>query len=97
MTYRPAVLLLSCFGLLACADFPELDRAVPDAATRGPFPDLVPVSQILNGPEPRVTDATVDGLAARVAALRARADRLRRRAVVDGATRARMRRGVAPI
>ena len=92
------LILILCLGALAaCSDFPELDRAVPDSATQGPYPTLVPVGQILNGPEPIATEAAVAGLAGRVAALRARAARLQARAVIDRATRARMRRGVRPM
>ena len=82
--------------LAACAEFPELDRAVPASATQGPYPDLVPIATILDGPAPVATPAVVAGLQGRVAALRARAARLRG-PVFDPATRARLRRGVGPV
>ena len=39
-------------ALAACSDFPELDARVPETATRGPYPELVPASRILQGPAP---------------------------------------------
>lgn len=82
-----------CLALAACTEFPELDVAVPDSATKGPYPALLPMEQILAGPEPTVSEETLGNMQSRVAALKARASRLRR-PVVDAPTRARMRRGV---
>lgn len=95
MRITPVMLILG-LALSACAAFPELDRAVPAEATRGPFPTLVPISTILNGPAPVATEAAAAALSGRVAALRARAARLRR-PVIDRTTRARMSRGVGPV
>lgn len=78
----------------ACTAIPELDGAVPPALSRAGYPRLVPVEPLLaQADETRITPRTEAGIAARVAALRARAARLRH-AVIDPGTRARMRAGV---
>lgn len=84
---------LLCFGV-GCTEFPDLDGAVSEAARDAPYPDLLPVEE-LNAriSDPRITPETVSGLAARVAALKARAARLRG-SVIDSPTRERMSIGV---
>ncbi len=63
-----------------CADFPALDDAVPEAAERAAYPRLVPVEPLIEGARAvRIKDDTEAKIAARVAALRARAARLRAR------------------
>ncbi len=81
-------------GLAACTQFPELDDRVGPLDPRAPFPALVPVEPLVaQAQEVRVEETEQAALQARVAALNARADRLRR-TVVDRDTRARMSRGV---
>lgn len=86
--------LILVFGLSACTQFPELDGAVTAHGSDANYPDLVPIEPILaqaaSGPR---TDQTTDQLSSRVAALKARANRLRGR-VVDTSSRDRMRTGV---
>ncbi len=87
--------LFSVVLLAACTQFPEVDTQTNDIDPRAPYPALVPLEPLLaRADEPRITEESTDALAARVAALRARADRLRR-TVVDGQTRDRMDAGVA--
>lgn len=80
-----------------CAAFPDLNGTIPPEMERADFPRLVPVEPLLAGqPADRITPETETAMAARVAALKARASRLRR-TVVDTGTRARMRAGVTGI
>lgn len=65
------------FSLTACADFPELDETITAEMRDADFPRLATISQLRQTPEPRITEATGASLTARVAALRARASRLR--------------------
>ncbi|MEM8653999.1 MAG: hypothetical protein AAGF36_04575 [Pseudomonadota bacterium] len=87
----PAALL--CLTLAACTQFPELDETLSPGVENADFPALVPIEPLLAGAAPVVSDpvATTEALEARVDALRARARALQRRAIVDPATRARMR------
>ena len=90
---RPAGFMLIA-ALAGCAQFPELDAATSATARDAPYPDLIPVEDIMaQVPQDRITPDTASGLSARVAALRARAARLRG-SVIDSPTRARMRAGV---
>lgn len=94
-TERMLRLILPLFLLGACTQFPALDDSVPDAAARAEYPDLVPLDPLLSSLADAPTKNTEieSNLQSRVAALRARAARLRR-PIVDPATRARMRTGV---
>ncbi len=89
---RLFLVTIAGFGLLAaCAEFPELDRAISPAARRAGYPVLVPVEPILFAAfdGQRGTPAETAWLARRAAGLRARADGLRG-PVIDAASRARM-------
>ncbi|MEO0391219.1 MAG: hypothetical protein AAF218_09810 [Pseudomonadota bacterium] len=82
-------------ALMACTQFPDLDAAVTDASRNADYPALIPIEPVLaqvptQRVEPSVLQQTQDS---RVAALKARADRLRRTPVIDGATRRRMAQG----
>lgn len=81
--------------LSACVDIPELgDRVAPDLRD-APFPQLLPIDVILDqtpAPQEQAVEVQND-LAARVAALRARAARLQG-PVVDPNTLRRMEQGV---
>ncbi|MGK7752022.1 MULTISPECIES: hypothetical protein [unclassified Roseovarius] len=88
----PALAL--AFALSACTQFPELDGATSRETRNAPYPALLPVEDLrARVAEPRVTDRTAPSLEARVAALRARAARLRG-SVIDGASRARLDRKI---
>lgn len=93
------ILLFTLATLGACADFPDLDARV-DAATRdAAYPTLQPLDPLIarasaletNG---QITTASVAAFDNRIANLRAKSARLRG-PIIDAATRARMRRGVA--
>ena len=61
------------FALAACAEFPALDGTISDAARDAPYPTLSQLPDF--APQQTSTDTQ---MAARVAALQARAARLRR-------------------
>lgn len=81
------------FGvLMACSDIPDFaDGSVANA----PYPQIVAMSDILGQIPADQGDYGIGSLAGRAAALRARANRLRRAAVVDGQTRAQMQAALA--
>ena len=88
---RAAAVML-CLFVMACTPFPDLDGVItPDVAAQD-FPPLLPIEQVLNAATPVVADPVeaTETLDARIAALRARAQVLQGRAVVDPPTRARM-------
>lgn len=69
--------LLALAFLTACAGFPEVDRAA-DAGSAGAAPRLVPTGDLLAQADAAGgAEAAQATLAARAAALRARADRIR--------------------
>ena len=78
-------------GVASCTQFPDLDATVPAEAERSEYLELVPF-ETLKAEQPSEVSAEAS-LAARSAALRARAARLRG-TVVDQSTRARMTNGV---
>lgn len=88
---RAAPLVL-CLALMGCTQFPALDGAVSPGLANADFPDLVPIDALLVRSAPIVADPvqTTQTLEARVSALRARASALRRGAIVDANTRARL-------
>lgn len=59
--------------LAACAPFPELDGTISESARNAPYPRLTPIPPRDDG---AVTSADA-AMAARIAALNARAERLR--------------------
>lgn len=85
--------LLLAFGtLVACSDMPDF----ADGATKNaPFPKIVAMDDIVGQIPADQGDFGTGALASRAASLRARADRLRRSAVVDGATKSRMQAALA--
>ncbi|MHC0054910.1 hypothetical protein [Actibacterium sp. D379-3] len=91
-----AVLFLLCSGLLGgCATFPEVDAAMLARGKDIEFPVLVPLESLLDGgAAPRLDAASGPQLAARAAALQARAARLRRDPVLTGAERDRLQQAV---
>ncbi|MCC7321502.1 MAG: hypothetical protein IT542_11070 [Rubellimicrobium sp.] len=72
---RPAPLILALLTA-ACTQFPELDARLTAADRSAPYPALVPLGPLIAaaGADDR---AALPDLAARIAALRARAARLR--------------------
>lgn len=84
-------ILLASLALAAllpgCTRFPELDAAVSPEARRADYPQLVPIAEVLDRRDlARTTGREGDIVAARAAALRARA-RLLRGIVVNDETR----------
>lgn len=71
---RLAILALA---LSACSTFPELDARLTEADRAAPWPELVPVETLLADAGPAGAAAPTDDLAARLVALRARAEALR--------------------
>lgn len=90
------LVLCAGLGLLpACTQFPALDRTITPALKAADYPDLVPLEPVLasassTGVAPVQATAAID---ARVAALRARAARLRG-SVLSGAERQRLAKGL---
>lgn len=80
-------------ALLGCTQFPELDAARTPGVATAPFPALLPIESLLDGPEPRATPEMRAGIEGRVSGLRARAARLQG-PVVSASDRARMEQGV---
>ncbi len=86
--------VLFALALSACATFPELDATLSAEAKDAEYPQLMPVSEMTaQAPDARITEQTASSLNGRIAALRARAARLRG-SVVDSATKRRMQAGV---
>lgn len=93
MPVRLFLLLITCLGGIGCADIPQVGVAQASAAREAPYPSLVNLDALLAGATAmpaRITPATTAAMNDRVAALRARAARLRG-PVVDPATRSQMR------
>lgn len=91
------ILMIAIAGLGACADFPQLDDRLDDAALAADYPTLLPLDPLLAraaNQTTAITSASEANFDSRIATLRARAIQLRG-PVIDAATRARMRRGVA--
>ena len=59
-----------------------------------PYPRLLPLVGVLDGPDSIATPDIEEAVLSRADRLRARANRLSRRTVIDDATRRRMERGV---
>ncbi len=91
------IFTIALIGLGACAPFPDLDDRIDATARTADFPTLQPLDPLLARVASNtgtITPASEAQFDTRVANLRSRAARLRG-PVVDSATRARMRRGVA--
>ena len=95
---RPALsltLLLAAIPPAACTQFPELEHTQTAALEAADYPALVPIEPILAQVDATRTDPvqTEAALDARLAGLRARADRLRRTGMTP-AERLRLERGL---
>ncbi len=91
---RFALCLIALLG--ACAEFPALDGTVAPEVTAGEYPALVPLDPLLaraGAPDNSRAAGAEAALAPRIAALRARAARLRG-PVIPAPIRARMVQGV---
>jgi hypothetical protein len=77
----------------ACAEFPEVDAALSRGDPQAGYPDLLPLEALLSADDPRISETDDRALLGRAAALRARANALRR-PVIDRQTRSRMEDGV---
>lgn len=88
-----AVVALSCLLAAACTQFPALDSAVSPDVEAAAYPALLPLEQVLGAATPVVANPidTTQSLQTRVDALRARANALQRRTIVDPRTRARIK------
>ena len=87
----PPSMLLCVLILSGCASFPDLGTGHTAAADAAPWPRIEPLGQVLaEADRLTITPAVAGDLAARAAALKARAARLKQ-PVVDDATRSRMR------
>lgn len=90
---RVCLLPLLPLCLAACTQFPELDGATSARAEAADYPALVPLEPLLEGRRSAAAPPPAADLEGRVAALRARAARLRAGPVIDSATRRRMAGG----
>ncbi|MCX7566442.1 hypothetical protein OS189_08820 [Sulfitobacter sp. F26169L] len=93
--FFPAAICAAVTLLGACTDFPALDRTITPELSNADYPALVPLEPVLaaaqsNGVEPVQANAAIDR---RVAALKARAARLRG-SVLSGAERQRLKNGL---
>ncbi|WP_425038451.1 hypothetical protein [Primorskyibacter sp. S187A] len=90
----PLLSLCAALGLAACAQFPQLDAVEEGGVDTAPYPQLLPLEQLTEGPALTATPQVRSGILARAESLRARAARLSNRPVIDTTTRRRMARGV---
>lgn len=80
--------------ITGCAQFPQLDATVTDAARSAPYPDLVPLDSLRSRMDfPAVDADTLPTIEERVADLKSRKEDLQGD-VIDSATRQRMQAGV---
>ena len=91
--------ILRCLGaafmfaaLTACVSFPDVPSQRP-VSEDAEYPRLLPLDELLVGPEPRATVAVIGNMQSRVDALRAKSVRLQG-PVIEPALRSRMERGV---
>lgn len=69
--------LLFVAALAGCVEFPDLDGAITPAARAAAYPKVAPLETVL-ATQPGDGETEMAVLASRAAALRARAERLRR-------------------
>ena len=92
----PRLCLAVCLLLAACVDVPEIGDRIPPESRDAAYPSLIPLDGLEPGPADPAAEAeeAERQLAARAAALKARAARLGQGPVIDPATEDRMRAGV---
>jgi len=91
------ILMIAIAGLGACAEFPQLDDRIDAAALAADYPTLQPLDPLFAktaNQTSTIIAASEAGFDSRTTTLRSRAARLGG-PVIDAATLARMRRGVA--
>ncbi|PYG28062.1 hypothetical protein [Pelagimonas varians] len=64
--------------LAGCTQFPELDSSQTPGVFDAPYPQLVPLDDLINGAPPRATADMIGSVTGRAAGLRARAVRIKR-------------------
>lgn len=77
MRARPSPFLLLAV-VAGCAQFPELDRTQTPGVENAPYPTLVPLGTLLEGPVPQEDMSAVARVEGRADALQSRAARLQR-------------------
>ncbi len=79
MTRFASLAFTSLVVLAACTEFPDLDRAISDAARRAAYPSLEPTDTLMFAPFSGRPGSTTEAawLVARAAGLKARAQTLR--------------------
>lgn len=94
LTALPAMAALVVAGLAGCTDVPPFPAAGPETRRDTSYPALIPARQITGRvPPPSADTAAAQDTGLRAARLRDRAARLES-AVIDDATRDRMRTGI---
>lgn len=91
---RPIRLLVLISALAGCSEFPELSQAVSARARNAAYPQILPLDQLLASLPATAPGRETGTLAARAAALRARARQMAG-PVVDATTRTRMQAALA--
>ncbi|WP_421906785.1 hypothetical protein [Mameliella sp.] len=76
--HHPLFCAAALAALTGCTQFPELDATQTPGVADAPYPDLLPLEALLNGAVPRATPGEAAAVEGRVAALKARANRLQR-------------------
>ncbi|TKZ19217.1 hypothetical protein FAP39_12325 [Shimia litoralis] len=74
---RRNLLLTVPILLASCAQFPAVDSTEDPALADAPYPELVPVEQVLIDTPPRLDENSADQLQSRINGLNRRADALR--------------------
>ncbi|MDG1864072.1 MAG: hypothetical protein P8J02_12885 [Yoonia sp.] len=89
--------MIAIAGLSACAAFPTIDGTLDATAKVADYPTLLPLEPLLaaaTASGAQISPASEAAFSSKIAALRAKAARLRG-PVIDAQTRSRMQRGVA--
>ena len=63
--FTPLILATLLTQLAACATFPELEVSEAQFDSKTPYPELVPVEELLEEPEASITDEVQDDLTTR--------------------------------
>jgi hypothetical protein len=61
----PIFIIAFLVSLAGCADFPELEVSEAQFDSDTPYPDLVPLDELLEEPEPAITDELQETLTTR--------------------------------
>lgn len=74
----PLICLAAILTLSACTRFPDLDAGQTPGVAEAPYPGLLPLEALLDGPQPQADSAVIGQTMGRVGALQSRAARLKR-------------------